>query len=210
MLAATSLDTVMLAGLTGSDPDMRVRGSSADATGAAGDIFDSGTISGIPYFDPNYGMFVYARDTPLAPRYLRIDASEAGVDAIAAGRLGVWARNAFTWNMQTPWVRTAVRGSVDQIGVGGQTFTDLRYGHWRQSIRINFASETERTSFLDAIGIAIVNRGNLDIMLMPNPESTNLSRDCIFGYIEGEFTLTQDLYTLEPVFSVEFVIRQRR
>src|SRR5215203_5273197 len=43
------VDTVMLAGLSGIDPDLQVRLSSIDLTGTAGDVDDSGTISGLPW-----------------------------------------------------------------------------------------------------------------------------------------------------------------
>lgn len=203
------IDTVMLAGLSGIDPDLRVRLSSVDATGAAGDVADSGTISGLPYFDPDYGLFVYLLLTSLSARYIRIDIAEAGVDYIEAGRLFLGERETFGVGMQAPWSRTAVRGSVSTFGTLGATFVDLRQGYWRESARFDFISEAEREDFIEDIGIAIVNDGHLDMLWIKDTESTNLSRDCRWGYIDGEFTVSQDLYMVPPVFSVEFPVRQR-
>ena len=59
-----SLDTVMLAGVNGLVPTFQVRLSSVDNTGAAGDVYDSGVVTGLPYFDPDYGLFVFLKSTP--------------------------------------------------------------------------------------------------------------------------------------------------
>jgi hypothetical protein len=203
------VDTIMLAGLSGIDPDLQVRLSSVDGTGAAGDIHDSGTISGLPYFDPDYGLFVYLLPAPLSTRYVRIDDAEAGVDYTEAGRLGIFTRESFGVGMQAPWSRTAVRGSVITLGTLGTSFVDLRQGYWRGNAKFDFISEAERDGFIEEIGLAIVNDGHLDMLWIKDPDSSNLSRDCRWGYIDGDFTVSQDLYIVPQVFSVEFPVRQR-
>lgn len=205
--SSTSLSCVMLAGVTGTDPDFRVRGSANSDMSSA--TFDSGTISGTPYFDPNYGLFVYRR-AAASVRYVRIDIAETGVSLIAAGRVGVFLLDAFSINFQAPWTRTAMRGSVAQPGVGGQTFIDLRRGHWQQRAQFGFISEAARNGFLETLAVATVNEGHRDILWVPDPDSTNLSRDCLWGYVEGDITLTYDKYTDDNQYAAEFVIRQRR
>lgn len=207
--STVSIDTSCLEWLTGVDPTFRLRLSTVDATGLAGDAYDSGSLDGAPNFDPDYGRLVFALAQSYSCRYMRIDLSEAGVDSIGAGYLTAGLRDEFETNFQAPWTRTAVRGSVDVIGVGGQTFVDLRQGYWKCSARFGFLSETQKNDFVQAINVAIVNTGHKDFLWLENPESDNLSRDCIFGYIEGDQPITQDLYTIPPVFSVEYPIRQR-
>jgi len=204
-----NVDTVMLAGVSGEAPTFRVRYSTVDSTGAAGNAFDSGSISGLPYFDPDYGLFVHLKSTPASCRYVRVDISEAAVSFIEAGRLFVSEREAFTTNMQTPWSRSAVKAAVDTVGVGGQTYTDFRLGHWRTQAAFQFITETERNDFIEAIGLALVNLGRIDMLWISDTASTNLARDCIWGYLEQDLTATQNIYIIPPLFSVEFPIRQR-
>ena len=148
---------------------------------------------------------------PLSARYVRIDQSEAGVDYTEWGRLFVGLRNAFGINLQTPWRRTPVRGSIDTMGLNSSTFVDLRQGYWRVNAPFQFLSEAEREGFLEEIGVAVVNNGHQDMLWIMDPDSDNLSRDCEWGYIDGDGpTLTQDNYIVPPVYSAEFAIRQRR
>lgn len=207
LASSTALTNAMLAGVTGSNPSFRVRGG--PNSDMSSPTFDSGTISGTPYFDPNYGLFVYRRASA-SVRYVRIDVSETGVSSIAAGRVGLFALDAFTINFQTPWARSAMRGSVATPGVGGQTFIDLRRGYWSQRAQFGFITEAERTGFLERLGVAIVNEGHRDILWVPNPDSTNLSRDCLWGYVDSDITLTYDKYNVDYPYAAEFMIRQRR
>jgi len=207
--ALKPVDTVMLAGLSGENPTLRVRYSTVDATGAAGDAFDTGSFTGLPRFSPDYAMLVDARPAPINARYVRIDIAEAAVPFIEAGRLAVSSREVFSTNMQAPWTRQAIRGAIDTVGVGGQTYTDFRPGHWRVQASYQFLTELERNDFVDAIGIALVNLGRLDMLWIRDADSANLARDSIWGYLESDFTVTQNLYIIPALFAVEFPIRQR-
>lgn len=205
--SSMSISAAMLAGVSGSAPTFRVRGSVANADMSV-TAFDANSLTGVPYFDPRYGLFVYRR-AAISVRYVRIDISEAAVASISAGRVGVFLLNAFAINFQTPWSRAAVRGSVATMGVGGQTFVDLRRGHWRQSAKFGFLSETEREGFLETLAVATVNEGHRDVLWMPDPATDNLSRDCLWGHVDGDIILTQDIYSVPAKFSAEFAIRQR-
>lgn len=204
--SSMSIDTVMLAGVTG-DPDFIVKASTVSAGGT--DVFTSGTISGSPYFDPDHDLFVYLRSSPSSARHIRINIDETGVTSIKAGRVGVFLRSAFSTNFQAPWSRAAVRGSSTSLGQGGQTFIDKKRGHWRQNAAFGFLSEANREGFLETLGVAMVNEGHRDVLWIPNPDSTNLSRDCLWGYVDGDIVLTQDQYVVPAVYSVELPIRQR-
>lgn len=209
LLSSQSVDTIMLAGLSGEDPDFRVRLSSLDTSGAAGDVADSGTISGVPYFDPNYGMFVFLLSALLSARYVRIDISEAAVEYIEAGRIFVGSRDTFENGQQTPWVRGAIKGSVYTPGVSGQTFVDLRPGYWRVQATFGFATEDERNGFVEAMSLITINFGHLDFLFIKDIESDNLARDSVWGYVDGDITSTQDLYIIPPLYAVQLPVRQR-
>lgn len=201
--ALTSVDTLALTGVTGTNPIFRARFSTVDATGAAGNAHDSGSISGIPYFDPNYRKFIYLLAAPVSARYIRYDVSEAGTDYQEAGRLVTGLRNVFSNGIMTPHRRAAQRRSVLSRGVGGSTFVDRRKGNWVQQVSAQFLSETERTTFIDTIGVKTVNQGHADFLMIPNTDSTNLARDCIWGFqIADELSVTQSVYTVPPMFKI--------
>jgi hypothetical protein len=203
------IDTIMLAGLSGTTPTLRVRLSSADATGVAGDIANSGLISSLPYFDSRHRLFVYLLSAPLSARYVRIDISESAVLYIEAGRIFIGVREGFETNFQTPWLRSQVRTTIDTFGIGGQTFTDLRQGYFQQKASFNFITEDERIDFIEEIATRQANRGHLDMLWIKDTASDNLSRDCIWGYVDGDFSTTQQLYIIPPLYTVDFSIRAR-
>ena len=207
--SAQPIDTIMLAGVSGNSPSFHVRLSSVDATGAAGDMHDSPSITGVPYFDSDYGMFVYLLPSPVNAKYLRIDIAESGVDYIEAGRWFAGAMNRFSINFQTPWVRSAVRASVDTLGVGGQTYIDLRRGFWQTSATFEFLEESEAFGFVEDINVAIVNNGHLDVLWIRDPDSPNLSRDCIWGYPTSDLQVSQNIYIIPPLYKVDVALRQR-
>lgn len=217
VLVATSganmIDTIMLAGVATDvediDPSFRVRLSTVDVTGAAGDAHDSGSITGTPYFDAKYGLFVYLLTTPVSATYIRVDIAQAAVEYIEAGRMFTGVRQVYETNMQAPWTRTPTRRSVDAIGVGGQTFVDLRRGYWQVGAHFEFLTETEREGFIEDIANAIVIDGHLDMLWIKDIDSDNLSRDSIWGYLIDDLTTTQNLYIDPPLFAADFNIRQR-
>jgi hypothetical protein len=208
-----SIDTIMLAGISGSiediAPTFRVRLSTADSSGAAGDALDTGIITGAPYFDSNYGLFVYLLPSPVTATFTRVDIAITGTDYIEAGRMFVGLRNAFGINFQTPWSRSPVRTSVDVVGFGGQTFVDPRRGYFQIGAKFDFLSVEEREGFIEDIATAIVTHGHLDMLWIEDPDSDNLSRDCVWGYLSSDLATTQNIYIDPAVFSAEFNIRQR-
>lgn len=209
LLSSVSVSTVALMGVSGANPAFRVRHNTSDATGATGDAFDTGSISGTPYFSSTYGQFVYLRSSAAAGRYLRIDISEAGVDYIEAGRVLAGPRTQFAINFKAPWSMPIVNRSQNTEGIGGQSFIDLRRGYRKQRASFEAVSESERTGFLEDLRMAIVNNGHKDMLWIPDPDSTNLSRDCLWGYLEDGPSLSQDLYVVPAVYSAELSFRQR-
>lgn len=207
-------DTLALVGLAfgveGLTPTFRVRYSTVDVTGDAGDVYDSGVISGTPYYDERFGKFVHLAPVGTSQaRFRKIDVVVPGAEYIEAGIADDGVRESFGINYQTPWTISANDGSVTTIGTWGSTFQDLREGYWSQSISFGFASDTERKGFLRDMQVSLVNRGALDFLWIPDPDSDNLAADCIYGRHEGNIALTQSLYLVPPVWEVQFQVRQR-
>lgn len=205
--SSLSFDTIMLDGVTG-DPDILVKASTA----SAGDdnIFNSGTLSETPNFDSDTGLFVYLRDTPVSARYIRLTLTDTGVASIAAGRFGVFLRDAPAANFVAGHAMVAVRGSQYSLGPHGQTFVDLRRGHYRQNVRFDALSEANRAGFLKTLRTAIVNGGHKDILFIADTDSDNLSIDSLWCYVDGDIVISQDQYVEPAVYSAEFPLRQRR
>lgn len=204
------VDTVMLAGLNLTAPTVRVRLSSTsgspDNFGTTGDVADSGSLPYANWFyDTNSGLLALIGLATSPCRYVRIDISQGSASYIEAGRIFAGSSNTFATGPQAPYTRAFVRGSVDSIGVGGQTFVDLRKGHRTLAFNFTFVSETERSGFLESMGARIANVGHLDALWI-----MGLPLDAIWGYVDGEFRLTQSIYGPSPaVYSAEFLVRER-
>jgi len=210
LASSQTIDTVALFGVSslGSSSSFQLRLSSVDSTGVAGDVFNSGTITGTQYFDANYQTFGFLGSAASA-RYVRLDISQPTAPYIEAGRWLIGLRQQLTTNFQVPWTRSARRGSADTIGVGGQTFVDRRTGYWSVNASFNFITESERTALIEQLGIAIVNTGHRDILWINDAASTQYPRDFVWGYIDGDLRMTQNLYLTPALYGVEFPIRQR-
>jgi hypothetical protein len=207
--AAQAIDTVMLAGLNLTAPTVRLRLSTADSSGTAGDIYDSGSFATTTQFlDPNSGLLIFF-PTAGSARYVRIDLAQAAVSYIEAGRIFIGVRETFTNGLQTPWSRMFARRSNDVIGVGGQTFVDLRQGFRRIQFSFEFIQEDERLDFLETLSASIVNLGHLDALWIKDTVSTAMSIDSIWGYVDGDIQLTQNIYIVPPVYGAAFAVRQR-
>jgi hypothetical protein len=208
--ASNSIDTVALLGMSGgASATFQIKLSLTDPTAVAGEVYTSSVLSGSSVFDSDYQVFGHMLPDPLAARYVRIDLSQPGVSYIEAGRWVVGSRHVFETNYQAPWARTARRNSVDTIGFGGQTFVDRRSGYWMIDAHFEFLTETDRAALLEEIGIVIVNNGHKDILWINDVDTTSNARDFIWGYVDGDFRMTQSLYTIPAFYSVEFPIRQR-
>lgn len=201
-----SIDTIALMGLSGSSPAIRVRISTVDTSGAAGDAYDSGSLAGA--WDSDYLPFVYLLLAAVIGRYVRIDISENGVAYIESGRLFIGVRQTFEINFKPGWSRVVVDPSVRTVGRSGQTFDDLRDKYRMLELTVEWATEDERWDIIEAIDLALGQTG--DVLVITNPDSSNLSRDCIWGYQDSVNPV------IEPVivsggsrFSRAFNIRER-
>lgn len=161
----------------------RVRLSSADATGAAGDIYDSNSGATAGQVDPNYkNLLVLASSVKSGWKYIRIDLTDTSRTYIEAGFLFVGTRTQFAYNYNYGAQFTVVDPSVQKKTKGGQTKMMIRPIFWRWELPIGFVTEAQRYSV--AYSIDLLNGIRTPVLFVGDPASTNLGRDSIFGLIQ--------------------------
>jgi hypothetical protein len=158
----------------------RIRVSTADATGVAGNALDTGVINaGV---DIIYKKAVKVLTTPVTGRYLRLDLSDAAVTFISVGRVAALTVFVPTYNYSPnaqlfyrDWSRRfngddgsawAFRGSLQR----GMLFS------------LPATTDAERTTH----GEALIRATGMsqDMLIVRDQASTNLGRDSIWGLME--------------------------
>lgn len=201
------LDTIALIGIGGvTAPTLRFRVSSADSTGEAGDLYDSGALTDA--WDANYLPVVDLLTTPVNGRYVRVDISDGSASYIEAGRLFIGLRETFAINFQPGWERTWNDSTVRTIGRSGLSFDDIRDSYRSLNLTLEFVAESERWEIVEAIDVALGIHG--DMLVLVDPASASLGRDSIWGYIETADPVIEPLIMTEgPVFRRTYQIRER-
>lgn len=189
---AQSLDVVSLFGCAGLFDDTlktltaatvaRVRVSSVDLTGVAGDLYDSNIAGlGSGAVKEEYGALVALMPAPVSARAVRIDLSHAGADAILAGRLWAGLGNTFAVNFSYGWSFGYGDQSRRKKSDGGQTFVyrdekyrvlRLQFGSLKDTDRYGFVHEADRLNGLSD-----------DVLIILDPTSTDLTRDTVAGLV---------------------------
>lgn len=193
--ASSAIDTVALLGMTvGSTATVRIRISTADATGAAGDALDTGVLaSGSQWFDATYGSVVYAGAAVVTGRYVRIDIAEAGAVMIEAGRLVVGARSTFTYNFTPGSSRGRNDLSRRKRTEGGQMLVERKRRPRTLSLDFDFVTAAQWQAIVEPIDrdIGLTD----DILFVIDAESGNVPRDAVWGFVTD---LTAVPYTAIP------------
>jgi hypothetical protein len=200
------IDTVMLRGvnltLAGT---YRVRVSSADTSGQAGDVFDSGDVAGI---DPVYGTLLHLLPE-MVDGYVRIDLTEPGASYIEAGRLFVGPRNQFNINFAWGWTERWIDRSQSTESRGGQTYIDPDVSYRCWSMNFEAISATFRNEVLQDLDRLVGTRS--DFLMIANPASANLGKDSIWGRVQDVSPIVQPQIYLSDgaAFSKTFEIYER-
>lgn len=159
---------------------VRVRVSSSDLTGIAGDVWDSGTLSG--RVREEYGRFVELHGSTLTGKALLIDIGQSGVDAILAGRLVVGMRQAFDYNFSYGW--TDGYGDLSRIrkSAGGQTFIDRDLRYRVLGIEFGAVSQADRNAIVREVDrVSGISR---DVLFVIDEDSAEPDRDSVWGLIK--------------------------
>jgi hypothetical protein len=185
-----SADTVMLCGMTcGANATIRLRLSTIDASGAAGDILDTGLLSsGDVHFDVEYGSFVYRLSEPTSWRYVRFDISDPDATFVEAGCILDGLSTIFDFNF-------VPGGSIQHVDLSrvaatssGMTLTWDDSTFRRIDFTFDFVSEDQRYGLVERMDRVIGRKRN--VFLMTNPDSTNLPRDSVFGLVTNITPIT--------------------
>lgn len=186
-----SADTLALLGTTMSAVGtIRWRLSTVDATGAAGDAYDSGAPAVV---DDDYNAHVVALPAPVSFRYLRVDLSDASGSYVEAGRPFAGLRTALTYSFGYGWSETWFDRSKLTEADGGQTLV------WRDNfyrvvdVKFEWVTADQRDSVVRACTIA--NRASTDVLFLMDPASTNLAKDSIWGLMKLA-PITQNFFDL--------------
>lgn len=201
---STPIGAVVAAGsnLT-SSATRRVRLSSTDATGAAGDVHDSGTASA-GASSSFRGAFAYTLSADLSARYLRLDVADATLTFIDLGLLlagPAWrgARN-FSYGAAIGYADFGV-SETSPVGV---TFTSQRARARSINMRFDFASELEaHTQLLELHRIAGITQ---NIAVIPDPAGSYRAQRLVVGTLED---LTPIINSQFNIWSTSLSVRER-
>lgn len=185
---------------------VRIRVSSADPTGAAGDVYDQGGIT--PDVDPVYGNFIYFIEPSVTGRYVRIDLFDL-TNTPEAGRWVIaptWTPSrhfSFGWEML--W-RDASRRTYS---LGQNIFTDVQQR--QRGFRFVLRGLTEDEAMDEVSELNRVRGIGRDILVCRNAESTNLGRDSIWGLLEEPARMRHMARTggAADIWEVEFEVWAR-
>jgi hypothetical protein len=189
--ASDVADTVMVRGLTaGVNSTVRLRLSSTDSTGAAGDVLDTGNVStGTENFDLDYGAFVYLFDSPTPWRYMRFDIFDPDSTYVEAGAICAGVRTEFTYNFQAGASVGWVDRSTQTSTAGGQTHIWVDNAYRTVSLNFGTVSEAQRYGLIEECDR--VNGIHANVLLILDSDSSNVARDAIWGLVTDLTPVTQ-------------------
>jgi len=180
--ASTSVDFVaLMATVLSGTATYRLRISTVDATGAAGDAYDSTATDAD--LDQHYPHLVLPLAAPVTGRYVRIDLADGAPTQFEAGRLIVGALYRPTHNLRRDYQLTFYDGSRVDESDGGPDWVERRAA--RRGIRASLpaAGDEEMRTYL--LRMQIERGQSQDIGLMLDTASTNPGRDFFWGLAQG-------------------------
>ena len=202
LLASQSLDTVALMGLTmGANGTARVRVSTVDSTGAAGDAYN-GSVTAV---DTKYGTHVELLPAPASGRYVRIDLADPDGSYVEAGRLFAGLRTTFAYNHVWGWSRQWTDRSTRTKTRGGQTQILVDTAFRSLDLTFDFVTEAQRDALVEEIDR--VNGMHTDVLLIRDPGNVNLARETLWGLVSDLTAVTQP--AIFDIYSKQFKIEER-
>lgn len=178
----------------------QIRVASADNTGVAGDVYNSGSAAG--RISSAYGSLIHHFTTPVVGRYIRIDLTQPSASAVMAGRLVVGLRNQFTINFSYGWSYGYVDLSRMKKSAGGQTFVEIDEKYRVLRLSFDVLDEDDRYSFVQEADR--LNGISQDVLFVRNPASTDPARDTIWGLMKDLSPPSQpSVAHFSKVYSIE-------
>ena len=179
--AAKSFESLFVGGtnLT-SVATMRIRVSTTDATGAAGDVLDTGSISAA--IDNDYGTIAYFPAAAASGRYFRLDLADTSLSDLQIGRVHAGLLWTPARNHQFPLDISWEDPSTRTRSKGGQIHIDERSKFRVIEFVLGFLSETQMMA--NAFDIDRVHGSSKEVLIVPDPASTYLSETAIWGLMD--------------------------
>jgi hypothetical protein len=201
--SAILADTVALFGLTlGPNATIRLRLSSIDATGAAGDILDTGILTnGNVHFDVLYDSFVYQLASPAAYRYVRFDFTDSdaallpATNFVEAGCILDGLSESFAYNFSHGGSFQHIDRSRISPTSSGMTLTWNDNTFRRIDLTFEWVKALQRYGVIERLDRVKGKTSN--VLLMTDTASTNLPRDSIYGLVTDQTPIT-----FGPVFDL--------
>lgn len=205
-----SLQTVGAVALVNTNLELntpvQVRLSTVDATGAAGNAYNAG--GGSPTLvagcDPAYRLFVHVLPAPAIGRYLRIDAT---ITAFEAGRV-------VAGPTYQPSRNLSLNHPIEELWNDYSRITPSLSGvRWidREEIQRGLRATFNGLNESEVRGqIAELNRRlgvNRDFLFVRDPDSDNLSRDSLWGYVSEP--IQYPMINLSGFFEVNLAVWNR-
>lgn len=171
----------------------RVRLSSSDGTGEAGDVHDSGAAAAGA--DPRYsGTAVYVLAANASARYLRIDLADASlsfidVGLVLAGPAFRPARN-YSFGAAFGYVEA---GSADASPIGVM-FANRR-GR-RRAVSLRFAFATEAEAMTDHMELSRIAGATENVVVVPDPGGAYRAQQALVGLVADTTEIRNDAFNV--------------
>jgi hypothetical protein len=188
--SASSADTVGLFGMTcGANSTVRLRLSSIDASGAAGDLLDTGPLANSEGgFDIAYGSFICRMLEPTLHRYVRIDISDPDAAFVEGGCVLDGLSDIFDYNFAPGGSFQHIDRSRVTATASGMTLTWDDNTFRRIDLSLDWVSAAQRYGVIERLDRVKGRKRN--ILLMTDIDSANMSRDSIYGLVTDQTPIT--------------------
>ncbi len=184
------------------DATVRVRASDSDATGATGEIYDSGVIdAGVK---SGFGAIYHLFDE-VSARYWRIDLSDSSLTYIEAGRVFIGPRWTPALGVEFgSWSPFVEDPSQIRRSYGGQSYADVLPKRRGIQMTLNYLSDDE--AFDSAHAMLMACGTTADVLVIPRETSGRNSEEAVWGLMEA---LDPILHKTIQTWSQKLLIKER-
>ncbi len=201
LLAPLEVSAVALINSNALEQDAaQVRLSTTDATGAAGDAYDSGSIAAA--VDPRYRRFVHFIQPAAVGRYLRIDLAQASLPE--AGRWVAGATWAPSRNFQYGWQPLSRDWSTVAYSLGQNVFFDRQQR--QRGLQFSLAGLTEAEAETEVEALNRLAGASRDVLVCRDLAAPNLGPVTLWGVMEAPIATQQ---THHQQYRCEFALWDR-
>lgn len=181
---------------------VRIRGSNTDSSAVAGEIVDTGVLSGV--VSDNYRNFYRAFTTPYSARYWRIDIEDTSLNYLRMGRAFIGPAWSPSKEMNFGWTIGYTDASRITRSQGGQLYIDESFQFRALDFTLSFMDQAEMIN--NGFELTRRNGGVRDVLVMPDENGTFNSELSIFGLVSGASPLTHVTY---QIYRIRYRVEER-